>query len=214
VYRAFLREPGEASGHGILDEDSLPVLRSELETMDFPEGAFVYIRYGRPNRPHYVQPDKDVEAYKVENGRLNIIYSRYKGGEWPSTWYPTLEDYEEIKKRSGEIGLAKSREEEMGDKIITITLPPNIPPETLSQLMHRHEVQKDIYKESREKWLKEHWGETTPRKKERTYSREERKASKRRRKLSSYWNILHGMGYSEDEIDEALKEIDGTEGGE
>ena len=92
MYRVYVREPDEPRGHRLLDTDSLAEARQELEGMEFPEDSFVYIKYTSPGYYGGRRPDKPIEAYKVEGGGLVRIFSRYKGGEWPSSWRLTLEE--------------------------------------------------------------------------------------------------------------------------
>lgn len=196
MYRAYLRSPGEVRGHGILDTNSLSEIRQELEGMVFPEGAFVYIRYGRPD---WGRPDKAIEAYRIEGGRLSRIYSRYKGGEWPKTWEPSDEDYREVREAVEEEVRKRMEEEDLSSEAQEDV-------HAFMTLASRGKIQRDVFSRSRERWAKDHSVDTHPRISEGIVPCDERRRRRRRNKFFPYYNILSDMGESESEIDDFLKE--------
>lgn len=184
MYKVFVRELDEIRGRGIMDVYSIKEAREEIEGMEFPEGSFVYIRYGRPGWHGGKRPSKDVEAYKVEGGQLVRIFSRYKGGEWPASYSLTSMEREEINKEiEGVMGEAPSRDVEA----------------LLDYFKERRSLSrklgKDIREESRIRWLEERAGKTYP------------MAAEEPQKFSRLRQLLGGLGAEPEERDEVLREF-------
>ena len=93
MYRLYLKGLGDVRGNKVGDYNLIEDVRADVRILldNEPDGTQAYVyRQCVDEEGRGWGPIRFAEAYQVENGEIERIYTRWKGGRWPEVWSPKM----------------------------------------------------------------------------------------------------------------------------